>query len=572
MIMSQILKKFFLIFNFLNKDIKKKIPILFFITLFSGLIEIVNLYFIGFYVNLVTQFEKFYLKTNLKNFFFFEFEYYLDEKFFLVISLIVLVIFILTVIFTYVTSVFIIWIGNKSIFNLADKIYLKYLYNNTQFNKKITFSEIQNQIFSESNRAGTMLISSLQILARSLLTFIILLYLLTLQPKITAIIFTIFFVIYILFYKKIKTVLLAQSEKISKYNTSRFEIFNISFKGIKEIKIYRLENYLKQNFLKASKILRQIRVFFKAIDLLPKVILDISLFSSFICITLYIIFYKNTGIYEYLSLAAVYLFAALRLLPSFQIIYTNLNSLNIDQSSIKNLETIFKSKKIDLHNQNVKKIIFRNILCKNLGIKYTKNVLIQNLNYNFKKNNKYLIFGKSGIGKSSFFDLILGLKENEQGLIFLNGKKIDQTSLIQLRGISSLIQQKTFIFNGSVLENITFEKNIDKIDLKFLNEILNDLDLNFGKKTLKSILHKKIGDDFTQISGGEKQKIGIARALYKKPQILFMDEATNSLDPKNEIKIVKKIININNLTLLFISHNKNLKKYFKNKLDFEKYV
>ena len=93
-----------------------------------------------------------------------------------------------------------------------------------------------------------------------------------------------------------------------------------------------------------------------------------------------------------------------------------------------------------------------------------------------------------------------------------------------------------------------------------------------GKKKLKSILQKKVGDDFTQISGGEKQKIGIARALYKKPQILFMDEATNSLDPKNEIKIVKKLVSFNDLTLLFISHNNSLKKFFKNKLDFEQYV
>ena len=104
--------------------------------------------------------------------------------------------------------------------------------------------------------------------------------------------------------------------------------------------------------------MRKIRVFFKAIDLLPKVILDISLFSAFISITLYIIFYVDTGIYEYLSLAAVYLFAALRLLPSFQLIYSNLNSLNIDQSSIKKLENIFKSKKTNLHIYSVSKIFF----------------------------------------------------------------------------------------------------------------------------------------------------------------------------------------------------------------------
>lgn len=570
--MSQILKKFFLVFNFLNNDIKNKIPILFFVTLLSGTIEIINLYLIGFYVKLVTQFESFFLKTNIQKVFFFEYEYYLDKKLFFVISLIVLLLFIITVVFTYVTNVFIIWIGNKSTFNLADKIYLKYLYNNDQFDNKITFSEIQNQIFSESNRAGSILTSSLQIIVRSLLALMLLIYLLIIQPKITGIMFLLFFIIYILFYKKIKKILLVQSDLISNYTTSRFETFNKSFKGIKEIKIYRLENYLKHNFLKASKVLRKIRVFFKAIDLLPKVILDISLFSAFISITLYIIFYVDTGIYEYLSLAAVYLFAALRLLPSFQLIYSNLNSLNIDQSSIKKLESIFKSKKTNLHNYSVSKIFFKNIKCKNLSLKFGNNELIKNLNCNFKKNNKYLIFGKSGIGKSTFFDIILGLKKIDEGSIFLNEKIVDQSNFFQLRKISSFIQQKTFIFNGSLLENITFEKDINKVDLKLLNKILIDLDLNFGKKKLKSILHKKVGDDFTQISGGEKQKIGIARALYKKPQILFMDEATNSLDPKNEIKIVKKLTNINNLTLLLISHNKNLKKYFKNRLDFEKYV
>ena len=122
--------------------------------------------------------------------------------------------------------------------------------------------------------------------------------------------------------------------------------------------------------------------------------------------------------------------------------------------------------------------------------------------------------------------------------------------------------QQTFLFDDSIENNISLEFNSSKIDYSKLNNSIKKTELTDFVKGKENSYKTRIGDDGEMISGGQKQRISIARALYKDPEILIFDEATNSLDGKTELDIINSILSLKNKTIIFITHNRNLVKYF----------
>jgi ABC-type transport system involved in cytochrome bd biosynthesis fused ATPase/permease subunit len=194
---------------------------------------------------------------------------------------------------------------------------------------------------------------------------------------------------------------------------------------------------------------------------------------------------------------------------------------------------------------------------KNLYFKYpNKNkFLFKNLNLELKKGKTYFLQGDSGVGKSTFVELLLGLLQPSSGKILVDDKNI-KNNLIGWYKSLSYVPQKANLIQETLLNNIILfseEKNSQK-----LVSILNLLNLNNLTKE-----SEELGRQGAKISGGQAQRIVIARAMIKNSDICVIDEGTAALDSKSEIDIVKKIITfkINNV-ILFISHKKKLKKYF----------
>jgi ABC-type bacteriocin/lantibiotic exporter with double-glycine peptidase domain len=125
------------------------------------------------------------------------------------------------------------------------------------------------------------------------------------------------------------------------------------------------------------------------------------------------------------------------------------------------------------------------------------------------------------------------------------------------QGMVGYVPQKTLLSDDSILENIIFGKNIEDLDKNLINEVIRKSKLTKLIERLPNGLNTIIGERGSSLSGGEQQRIGIARALFKKPQILVLDEATNSLDEKTENLLLNELLELTNvLTIIMVSHKK----------------
>ena len=181
-----------------------------------------------------------------------------------------------------------------------------------------------------------------------------------------------------------------------------------------------------------------------------------------------------------------------------------------------------------------------------------KKEIFKDLNIIIDKNSCIGIKGESGSGKSTLIDILCGFLDINKGKILIdNEEKKIYESQSWLEKIS-YIQQSVYIFDSSIFTNISLEKEIEKIDKNLVNKILNKLNMiEFNNDDKISL-----GELGSKISGGQAQRIGIARALYRESEILIFDESFNSLDQKNH-KIILDLINKlkKNKTIIIISHN-----------------
>ena len=188
-------------------------------------------------------------------------------------------------------------------------------------------------------------------------------------------------------------------------------------------------------------------------------------------------------------------------------------------------------------------------------IQEKKSFYLRDIQFSLKAGDTLLIVGSSGSGKTSLADLILGLSEPMDGTILLNRHKTSEISQ-QSRNKISYVPQKTSLISGSLQENLIYDKQINSKTTKRILEILYHLGLGSFVSALDSGINSKIGANFREVSGGERQRIAIARALLNSPKLLVLDESTNALDKNNEVltlKVVNKYMK-RGITIL-ISHS-----------------
>ena len=151
-----------------------------------------------------------------------------------------------------------------------------------------------------------------------------------------------------------------------------------------------------------------------------------------------------------------------------------------------------------------------------------------------------------------------GLLEKESGIINLDGKIVDNFENDEWKRKIGYATQDRYIINDTILNNISLGENKNKKQIKFIKRLCKIVELEKHIKKLKLKYNTKLGDSGLRLSGGQEQKIIIARALYNNPEIIIFDEATNALDPVSEIKVLKNIKNyFKNKTLIFVTHRIN---------------
>ena len=168
--------------------------------------------------------------------------------------------------------------------------------------------------------------------------------------------------------------------------------------------------------------------------------------------------------------------------------------------------------------------------------------VINDFNLNIEEGTVTALVGESGCGKSTLIKLMLGFYIPQIGTLSLSGYPVSEVDNQDWLRHCGVVMQEARIFSGTILENISLSESCP--DKEIAEEMLETVGLMTYVNSLPMGIHTKIGVAGLELSGGQKQRLMIARALYKNPDILFMDEATSSLDANNEKSIVDSISNL----------------------------
>ena len=190
---------------------------------------------------------------------------------------------------------------------------------------------------------------------------------------------------------------------------------------------------------------------------------------------------------------------------------------------------------------------------KNLNLSFSNKIILKNISFNFMNGNKYVLLGESGSGKSTFLNSLFGIYDYANDYIAINEKKLSEIDKSSYYDNIFYIPQETIIFNTSILNNITlFSENVDLVRVQ---ECIKKVGLSDWFNSKDNEFNYVLSKD--SISGGEKKRLDLARALYLDKSVIIMDEPTTALDFENEILISKIIKGIQDKLIICVSHSTN---------------
>lgn len=341
-----------------------------------------------------------------------------------------------------------------------------------------------------------------------------------------------------------------QEKDISNQNASFMHFLKDNLIGFSTIKVFGAENKIKEIFKKNNHVLETKKAKkTRIISLVEMVQSILSLVSQFGVFFIGAIISISTG---KISPSVILLFVQLMnyIINPLMLIPTTLSKRLSCKPIFKKIDDILK---IDYDDKNYNVIEYiDDVTIKDLTFGYSDQIILNNLNYTFRNNKSYVIVGPSGSGKSTLLNLLIGKESNYTGEIIYNDIDLKNISLDSLFEVSSFVEQSVFVFDDTIINNITMYASVDETELRDV----------IVKSGLKELIREKgkdflCGENGCNLSGGEKQRISIARALLKKSQLLLLDEVTSALDNNLSLFIINNILQIQDATKIMITHNLN---------------
>lgn len=252
----------------------------------------------------------------------------------------------------------------------------------------------------------------------------------------------------------------------------------------------------------------------------------------------------------------VFAVAAIRLMPSVRTILSAYSSMSHNKYTLEILSDT--SDRVDVIDESKRKNLKSQIELHNVCFSYQDEPVIKDFNLIIKRGDRVGIQGSSGRGKSTLMNLLVGLLSPDSGEILIDGELLTKENSRLWQNSIGYVSQSVFLLDSTLKENIAFGVEPNKIDMDRLRDVISLASLDEFVKTLPDGVDSNIGEGGCRISGGERQRIGIARALYRKADVLLLDEATSSLDSNTQSQINEaiKVLSQKNpeLTIVVIAH------------------
>ena len=289
-----------------------------------------------------------------------------------------------------------------------------------------------------------------------------------------------------------------------------------------------------------------------------------TLTEPLIFIIIVIIAYYSQNYLELgIPLLVAFMFSANRLGLFLNIFFTSLNQYYGYIPSYRQffeIHSFLNQNKEKMQGKELKDFVNR-INFDDVSFSYdSSNKVLNQATFNIKKGEKVAIVGESGAGKSTIIDLIMGFQKPTSGSISFDNANINELSSNSIRKIIGYVPQKPTLIPGTLRENFQWSK--ENITDEEINNILHRTDCMNFMSNLQEGLDTEIGNIGDKLSGGQIQRLCLARALGKNPSILILDEPTSSLDKKSEIEIKNLLENLKEITILCVTHRREIVENF----------
>tara|TARA_B100001939_G_scaffold347368_1_gene368785 strand:+ start:669 stop:2405 length:1737 start_codon:yes stop_codon:yes gene_type:complete len=441
---------------------------------------------------------------------------------------------------------------------LSIKLFNHYLNQDYSFHLKKNSSLLIKNIQVEVNLFRSYCTSLVSLFIEFALLISIIATLVYIEPfgaVIVGVFFTFFSLLVIEFSKKS---LKFWGKKREKLDQSISKNILEGFGGIKEILILGRKKFFNNifsnnNFLRAN-ILRN----YLTTSQIPRYLLEIIAVFGIVGF-IFLMIQQDKDVNELLTILGVFVAATFRMIPSFNRIISALQNMKYYSSSIDLLYDEFKSNKkyenkIDKCFNEIK--FNKKIEIKNLCFKYEQenDYILENSNLIINKGDCIGIIGISGSGKSTLASLITGLFRPERGSIIVDGVNIG-TNIRSWQKKIGYVPQSIYLTDDSIVNNIALGVSAEKINYDSINRSIDAAQLTDLINSLDEGLNTNVGERGVKLSGGQMQRVGIARALYNDPELLILDEATASLDSITESHFMEAVGFLKgSKTLIIISH------------------
>ena len=419
--------------------------------------------------------------------------------------------------------------------------------------QKIGTGKLVQRIENGSTAGRNVLFNFWLCLIRDLLPTIVfsVYFIWKIDKKVTYVLFVGYMLIFIItnillkFLYKIKEKILNSEELLNHYLVRGFMemlIFRMSKQFPNEIK---KTNNAKESIVSAKVKMNMIHEAFFTIFALLVAMLDIG-----------ILFYawktQNLTVGSVVALIAL-IENAYTPIAIFNVLYVQ---YKLDKASYKRFEEFLGLKDDDqLRNGNAISAAVGEIAIKNLSFQYEERRIIDDLSLSIKKGEKIAFVGESGSGKSTLIKILLGLLKYNQGEVRLGDMELSGICLNNLYDRVSYLSQDAPVFDGTIKENLVFEK---KVSEEQMLGALSEVQLSHLVENLAEGLNTEIGEKGTCLSGGEKQRLALARLWFEDSELVILDEATSAMDNLTEENVMKSVMQkMKDKTVIAIAHRLN---------------
>lgn len=444
--------------------------------------------------------------------------------------------------------------------NLSRRLYIDYYRRGLAFARQHNSAELSRNVNFVCLNFVTGILKPIAMLCSEAILFaLIIIALAILSIKAALLLIVIFLPTVWLYYFFIRRKLNKYGKAENEAHKSRFKSVTESFRGYADIEISNAFTQMLSAFNDSTDKLIAMRKYNATLSALPQSITETTLATGMATIVIIGAYIQgNIGL-----IFGIFAVAAVRLMPSVRNILSAVTAIRYNLYTLDTLQNI-EDNAIANEQTSERLRLREKIEINNLSFEYDGQQskegasVIDNLSLTILRGERIGIKGASGAGKSTLMNLILGLYTPTSGEILIDGIKLDSTTRRKWQNSIGYVPQNVFIADSTLAENIALGIAPQNIDRQRVEEVLEMASLKQFTEGLAEGLDTMIGESGCRVSGGERQRIGIARALYSQPDILFFDEATSALDKETEQSVNKSIetlsVNNRNLTIVVIAH------------------